>query len=33
MAEVLYAKFTQNPEIMKILLSTGDEELIEDSHH
>lgn len=31
MYDAIKAKFTQHPEILKILLSTGDEEIIEDS--
>lgn len=31
MIDVCYAKFTQNPALKEILLSTGEEELIEDT--
>ncbi len=33
MEEVVYAKFTQNPEIKQVLLSTGDSELVEHTEN
>ena len=31
MVDICYAKFTQNPELKEILLSTGDETLVENT--